>query len=146
MLSRKTLTSVCALGALTMGMVAVPAHARTTEDVISAHKASQAVMVTDLQVRDGVISGKVVNKSSSTLRDVKLMVDHAWLWKNEWHPGANSPSRTDFYTLPQAIPPHGTVAFRDHINPPLPQRTDGRFETIVKVMDFTEVGTQQALR
>jgi hypothetical protein len=37
------------------------------------------------------------------------------------------------------------VFFR-HPKPPLPLRDDGRFDTIVKVMDATEIWTQRASR
>jgi hypothetical protein len=144
MMSRKPLVSMCAVTAMTIGMLATPAGALTRAAPISARQASQDVMATDVCMHDGTISGNVLNKSGDTLRDVKLMIDHAWLWKNEFHPGTNDPSRTDFYTLPQVIPAHGSVAFEYHTNPPLPHRTDGRFDTTVKVMDFTEVPAQQA--
>ncbi len=142
---QKASIAMCAAAAMTLGMLAVPAHARTTEEAMSARQASSAVMVSDIHVHDGLVSGKVVNKSGESLHNVKLMIDHTWLWKNERHPGIHSPSRTDFYTLPQTIPPHGTVAFEYRPNP-LPQRTDGRFDTIVKVMEFEQVGMRQAAR
>ncbi len=144
--SCKTSMSLCAAVAMAMGMLAVRARALPIKEAISPRQAWQEVMVTNVQVRDGLISGKVMNKSSDTLRDVKLMIDHAWLWKNERHPGADNPSRTDFYVVPQPIPPHGTVAFEYQLRPLLPHRTDGRFNTIVKVIDFTEVGSQHASR
>jgi hypothetical protein len=146
MMSHKVSMSMCALTAMTIGMLAAPAHAVTRAEPISARQASQEVMTADLLVHDGVVSGTVVNRSGDTLRDVKLMVDHAWLWKNERHPGTSDPSYAEFYTLPQAIPPHGTQPFEYHMTAPLPHRTDGRFETTVKVNGFTQVGTQQASR
>ena len=145
MVSRKASLLLCAVAAMTSGLLAVPARALTVEEPISARKASQEVTVDDVQMRNGAISGMVINKSGDTLRDVKLVIDHAWLWKNERHPGTNDPSRTDFYTVPQLIPPQGTVAF-EYQPRPLPNRTDGRFDTTVKVMDFTEVGSQHASR
>jgi hypothetical protein len=146
MMSRKASMSICAVTALTIGMLAGSARALTVEEPISARLASQEVITTDVRAHDGVISGMVVNKSGNTLRDVKLMIDHAWLWTNERRPGTDDPSRTDFYTMPQAIPPHGAVAFEYRTSPPLSDRTDGRFDTVVKVAGFTEIGPQQASR
>ena len=140
MVSHKASMSLCAVAAMTIGMLAVPARALTMAEPVSARQASQEVTVGDVQMRNGAISGMVINKSGDTLRDVKLVIDHAWLWKNERHPGTNDPSRTDFYTVQQPIPPHGTVVF-EYQPRPLPNRTDGRFDTTVKVMDFTEVGS-----
>jgi hypothetical protein len=146
MMSRKTAMSVCALAAMAIGGLTAPAHALTRAEPISVRQASQEVTTADVLVHDGVVSGTVVNRSGATLRDVKVMIDHAWLWNNERHPGPNDPSRTDFYTLPQAIPPYGTQLFEYHMRAPGPHRTDGRFATMVKVISFTEVGTQQASR
>jgi hypothetical protein len=146
MMPRKASVSMCAVTAMTIGMLVAPAHALTRAEPISVRQASQEVTIGDVLVRDGVVSGTVVNRSGDTLRDVKLMVDHAWLWRTERHPGANDPSYAEFYTLPLAIPPHGTQPFEYHMTAPLPHRTDGRFATTVKVNGFTEVGTQQASR
>jgi hypothetical protein len=146
MKSHKASMSLCAVAAMTLGMLAVPARALSRQEPITAQQASRDVMTTNVRVHDGVISGTVVNRTGDTLRNVKLMIDHAWLWEHEFRPGEHSPSRTDFYIVPQAIPPHGSVAFEYHTTPPLPKRSDGHFETIVKVAAFTQAARQQALR
>jgi hypothetical protein len=146
MMTRKASLSMCAVTAMATAMLAAPAHALGRAEPISVRQASQEVTTSDVLVHDGVVSGTVVNRSGDTLRDVKLMVDHAWLWKNERHPGTNDPSYAEFYTLPVAIPPHGTQPFEYRMTAPLPHRTDGRFATTVKVNGFTEVGAQHASR
>ena len=146
MVTRRRATAVCAIAAFTLASYGLARSASAAEEVISPQQAADTVTTTGIQVHGGVVSGRVVNHTDTTLRNVKVMVDHAWLWSNERHPGMNDPSRTDFYTVPQAIPPHGSMAFEYRATPPLPQRSDGHFDTVVKVDAFTQLGTQQASR
>ena len=51
-----------------------------------------------------------------------------------------SPGRTAVYTVPGEIPPGGQLPFTYRPDTPLPQRTDGRFETSVSVVGLEQVG------
>ncbi|MBI3785600.1 MAG: hypothetical protein HY270_19580 [Deltaproteobacteria bacterium] len=68
------------------------------------------------------------------------MIRHAWLWKNERHPGSDNPGRTDRYVVPGEVPAGGTLPFSYTIEPPLPNRSDGHFVTTVELVGLTEVG------
>jgi hypothetical protein len=132
------------IAATALGLLAVPRVATAVEPAtVSPKDASQIVAATDVRTHDGVVSGTIVNKSNATLDDVRLLIDHSWLWANEFKPGTDNPSRTDFYVIPKAIPPHGRVPFTYETNPPLPQRNDGHFKTRVEVTGFTQVGGVQ---
>ena len=115
------------------------ALAAQQETIVPEAEARREVMVKDVQSHDGIVSGMVVNSSAVPIRDVKLLIDEAWFWKNERHPGISNPSRAEFYTLSGEIPPGGSRTFT-YPRQPLPQRTDGRFEVNVKVEQFTELG------
>src|SRR5712692_6039836 len=54
---------------------------------ISGDQATQAVSIRNMTVKDGAVSGELVNNSSRTLRDVQLLIRYTWLWNNEMHPG-----------------------------------------------------------
>jgi hypothetical protein len=129
-----------------IGTIVVPSITAAQVEAVTGTGALQLIEVTNLQTRDGVVTGTVVNKSGDTLRNVKLMIDHAWLWKNERHPGSNNPARTDAYVVPGPIPPRSSVAFEYPIAPALPARHDGHFRTRVSIADFTQVGPQQFAR
>lgn len=50
-----------------------------------------------------------------------------FLWANETKPGDESPGRSAVLTVAGPLAPRGTLAFEFTPNPPLPNRTDGRF-------------------
>jgi hypothetical protein len=102
--------------------------------------ASGAVSVRNLAIRGDVVSGELVNTSSHLVRDVRLLVRHTWLWDAERAPGEDSPGRASYHTVPESIPPGGRLAFNVEPTPPLPARTDGRFEPSVEIVGFTEIG------
>jgi hypothetical protein len=108
-------------------------------EIVSPQQAAQVVDVAHVKTRGDTVSGVLINESPQTARDVQLLIRQTWMWKNEWHPGVVSPGRAEFYTVRTTIPPHGTTAFTYNTEP-LPQRTDGHFETHVQVVGFTEVG------
>ena len=111
-----------------------------SERVATTSEAAQMVVVQDVRVHDGVVSGSMLNNSTRVLRDVKLLIRHQWLWRNERNPGTDNPGRADFYTVVGDLPAGGRVPFEYTITPPLPDRSDGTFRTTVEVVGFTEVG------
>lgn len=110
-------------------------------EVVSAQQVSHVITVADVKARGSTVSGVLINKSTQVVRDVRLLIQQPWLWKDEHHPGSVSPGIAGFYTVPAEIPPNGRVPFSYEIGP-LRQRTDGHFETFVEVAGFTEVGIQ----
>ena len=132
--------SVIALIALEL-LAAPVAQGRSPDTLIAEEEQpSKVVAVRDVTTRDGVVHGVLVNRSNKTLRDVRLLFRHTWLWKNEMKPGDDSPGRVDYYTVRSELPPGGTVEFTYRPQPPLPDRDDGRFETSVEVVGWTEIG------
>jgi hypothetical protein len=102
--------------------------------------AAEAVVVRNLTVTDGTVSGDLVNTSNRLVRDVRLLVRHTWLWTSERSPGEESPGRAAYPTVHTDIPPGASRSFTVGVTPPLPERSDGRFETAVEVVGFTETG------
>jgi hypothetical protein len=96
--------------------------------------------VRDVTTRHGVVSGVLVNGSRKLLRDVRLLIHHDWLWKDEKHPGEDSPGRVDYYTVRSDLGPGKSLDFTYRTEPPLPDRDDGHFETAVEVVGWTEIG------
>src|SRR5690242_3810769 len=106
----------------------------------SSEQVARAVVVRDVQLRDGTVSGVIVSTSPRPLRDVKVMIRHSWLWKNERHPGGDKPGRAEQVIVPGEVPPSGSLPFTFALKAPLPQRTDGTFVTSAEITAFTEVG------
>ena len=132
-------TRIWIFGAL-LGILSLPLHGATAPAaVVPSSEAAQTVVITDLTVKDDSVSGTIVNKSSATVRDVALLLRQVWQWKDERHPGTDSPGRTLPFTFRADIAPNTSAPFTFQ-TPPLPQRSDGRFVTTMDVTGFTEVG------
>jgi hypothetical protein len=108
--------------------------------LVSPGQVGHVVVVRDVKVRDAAVSGLIVNNSPRLVRDVKVIVRHTWLWKNERHPGDESPGRSEEFAVPGEAPPGGTLPFKYDLAAPLPARADGHFVTSAEVISFTEVG------
>ncbi|HEY2388375.1 MAG TPA: hypothetical protein VGK30_15580 [Candidatus Binatia bacterium] len=140
---RRSLINALACAAAACALVAaardVPAAA--LDKLIADDGPDRTVVVHDMSsTPQGNISGVLVNNSHKELRDVRLLIHHTWLWRNEMKPGDDSPGRVDYYTVRSQLPPNGEIDFKYRPEPPLPDRDDGRFETSVEVVGWTEIG------
>lgn len=128
-----------ALVALAMSC-AVTVGAEEQPEITTVGGIADTVAIENLVVRDGVVNGTLANRTGRALRDVKILVRYAWLWKNERAPQRDNPGRSYYTIVAGEVPSHGTLTFVYRPEPPLPQRTDGRFDPSVEVVGFTEVG------
>ena len=127
-------------GLILSGVVLALPTAAPGRKAASSTQASGTATVRDVKVRGDVVSGVLVNNSHRVLHEVRLLIRHTWLWHNERHPGNDNPGRADYYTLSTDVAAGAEQSFTYTINPPLPQRSDGRFVTTVEVVGFIEVG------
>ena len=122
-------------------VVASPASSAAPDKLIADDGPDRTVVVRDVAATpQGAVASTLVNHSGKELRDVRLLIHHTWLWKNETKPGDDSPGRVDYYTVRSRLPPNGEVEFKYRPEPPLPDRDDGHFETTVDVVGWTEIG------
>ena len=91
----------------------------------------------------GVISGKVINTSSHAIKNPELLVEYHWLWAKEFKPGNNPPGRAAYVSLDKEIQPGAAAPFNYRPEPPLPDRTGGRFVPEVSLAGFTVTTTRQ---
>ena len=130
---------------LAVGLAIHPGLARSAdvfvsaERVVPSERVAEGVALRDVTVDGGVVSGVLTNRSDKVLRDVQLLIQYDWLWKNEFRPGEDNPGRAVYYTVPGEIPPGGQTTFTYRADPPLPARSDGRFNASVEVVGFVEV-------
>ena len=115
-----------------------PSFAQT---VFSQQQADSVLRIENVAAQpDGSVSGEIRNNSKNTVRDVQLFIRSTFLWKNEFHPGKESPSVASYPTISGEIAPGKSLPFKFMPSPPLPKRTDGRFERpSVSVAGFTQV-------
>lgn len=65
----------CFLLGVAMGMVeGIQPKLADSATVLSADKAEEIVVIRNLTVKDGAVSGELLNKSSRLLRDVHLLM------------------------------------------------------------------------
>ena len=124
-----------------LGFPGLTAAAEETTDVIRPHL-EQIVAVRDVRADSDQVSGVLVNLSSKRVHHVRILVTRSWLWADERHPGAaeDNPGRATVYTVPGEIPAGGQLPFTYRGTTPLPQRSDGRFETSVSVVGLDQEG------
>lgn len=122
-----------------LGLIVILSPGSVFPQTVLAPQEVKRVVVTNVTVQDEMVSGELRNNSANVVRDVQLLIRYIWLWKNEFHPGSDDPSRSVYYNVPGELPANGTTRFQYSPNTPLPKRTDGSFNVQVSVASFTEV-------
>jgi hypothetical protein len=114
--------------------------ATAPEQLVSREQLAQVVGVRDVTTSaDGRVAGTVVNLAPYPVRDVRLRIDHLWLWDNEFHPGVDDYSRSEDYMIPGEIPPGGSRAFMYRPSAPLETGAAGHFTPVVEPLAVTEM-------
>ena len=116
----------------------VAPHGRV-EPVVPQGRLAADVAIRDVRTAGDTVSGVVVNRSRNPVRDVKLVVNHTWLWDNEMHPGVDEYSRADYYIVKGDIPPGGEAPFTLRPTEPLQEGRGGHFMTNVGIASVTEI-------
>ena len=107
--------------------------------VLNEQEAEKIVAVRNLTAKPSLITGEIVNRTPHVVRDINMLIQFHWLWKNEFKPGTDSPGRLDVLVIPQELKPAESIAFRYTPDPPLPDRKDGWFEPEVTIGGFSVV-------
>ena len=112
-----------------------------SQTVLSQQQANSVLTIEKVAAQpDGTVTGEIRNNSKNTVRDVQLFIRHTFLWKDEFHPGTESPSAAFYPTISGDIAPGGSLPFKFTPTPPLAKRMDGRFEApSVSIAGFTQV-------
>ncbi len=89
----------------TMVFISPGLDSARAETVLSSQDASRALSFEKLDVNPSKISGVIANKTPHTIKDVQLMIQYHWLWKDERNPGQDSPGRTVIIPLKEQLEP-----------------------------------------
>jgi hypothetical protein len=125
-----------------LACAAILVNAPTTvwpQSVKTHEEVGRVLAVEKLVVKDGMVSGEVINRSTRLVRDVQLFIRYTWLWDDEMKPGNQDPGSSTYYTLQKEIAPGGRLPFTFQPSPPLAKIGGGRYETSVSIAGFTEV-------
>jgi len=104
--------------------------------VVTPTELQRVVDVRGVRATPDGVHGQLVNLTDNMLENVKLVVEDTFLWSIERHPGPESPGRASTVLIDR-VPPHGAVDFTID-RPEPPDRPDGHFETVVRVLGLTE--------
>ena len=138
MLDRHTTAPVLALAFFVSAFIVRPVFAATLE--VGSDESQNLVTVRSVTLRDdGALAGTLVNRSDEEIRGVRVLVDVAFLWNDELHPGDDNPGRSVPITVDGPIAPHGTLAFDLRPDPPIPSRTDGRYAPSAHILAYTHI-------
>lgn len=132
------------LAIATVALISPPLDWAGAETVLSSQEASRVLSFEKLDVNPSRISGVIANKTPHTIKDIQLMVQYHWLWKDERNPGKDSPGRTVIIPLKEQLEPGESQRFSYTPEISLPSRNDGYFMPEVDVAAFTTVIRQQA--
>ncbi len=133
--------SIVVSAVLAASLIVPSASIFATSITIADGEVDPRVEVTDAVLTTGSVKGHFRNRSADEIRDIRVLIDLEFLWKDELHPGEDNPGRSVVLTVPGPLPPHGTLAFELQPNPPLPTRDDGRFRAKVHVMGYEYVSS-----
>jgi hypothetical protein len=112
-------------------VVTLPSQLKETAD--------QVLTLEKIAIRDGEVSGELVNRSPQGVYGVELQVLYSWRWNNDFHPGRDDPGRAEYFKIEREISPGQRVPFVHQPSPPLPVRKDGTFDITIKVISFTKI-------
>lgn len=136
-------------GFLTLGLAGILffatgfAAVAIAQELTTPQQLSYAVDLENLSSQpNGAVSGKLANRTGYVIRDVKLMIDYAWIWRDDFKPGEDSPGRTVYTTVQGDIGPHGETNFSFEPSPPLASRDDGYFKPEVRIVGYTQMVPQ----
>jgi len=129
------------LGAIAImaAMTWLQAETAIPATLVPAEKAAEVVVLRNVAIKDGKISGELVNQTKHAVRDVQLLIRHLWQWKNEFRPGTDEVGRAVYHTVEKEIAPGGSAPFSYEPSPPLPSGPGGFYQTTVSIAGFTEI-------
>ena len=116
----------------------------TAQQLLDRDLAQRSISLKDLRTGPAEISGTVVNNTPHIVRDIEILVQYHWLWNNEFKPGVDNIGRTATVKLDKPLKAGEAAPFRYVPDPPLPARSDGRFEVEVSLGGFTVIIPQGA--
>ena len=136
-LRRALAIATLGLVGLTTGVLAI--ETRTLAKVGHSPAPGGRIAIRDFAVaRDGTVSGTLCNVSNAPVRDVRLVVERTWV--KAVRTGVEDPGRTEVHTVEDTIAAGGQRPFRYRPTAPLPNRTDGHFDTSVGVVHVVALG------
>jgi hypothetical protein len=84
----------------------------------------------------GALRLRLTNHGDVPVRDVRVLIRHGFLWKDEYDPGETSPARAEVRAVEGTIGPGESRVIEHRPDPPLPARADGTFESRAELLGY----------
>ena len=94
----------------------------------------RAIAVESVRTENGHVTGTILNRSSTPVNDVTLLIQETYLWPNEFKPRGENPSRALVRRIAGPIAPGQSLAFDEAI--PDTRALGGTFETRVTILGY----------
>ena len=115
-----------------------------SQTVLSQQQAGSILAIEKVSAQgDGTVTGEIRNQSKNTVRDPQLFIRYTFLWKNEFHPGKESPSQAFYTTISGEIAPGGSLPFKFTPSPAVAE-TFGRHDSKRRL--FPSQGSRRSSR
>jgi len=124
---------------IVVGVLAIVSAELRAAEVNISDQPPQAITVRNVSVKDGVVSGEIVNSSPRTIRDVQLLIRYTWLWNNERHPGEDTRGDAVFQGVEGDIPAGGSKPITYRPSSSKAPQGDGHYEATVRISGYAEL-------
>src|SRR2546428_14176323 len=106
-----SIAGIAVMGFITAALaIEEQAPAKDRTKVVQPQEQRGRVAIRDFAVaRDGTVSGALCNVSNEAVRDVRLVIERAWVSTKGFRTGTGHPDRTEFHTVAETIPPGGQL-------------------------------------
>ena len=100
--SSKRIRGLMLFGSLLLGLIfAFWSKPSFSQTILSQEQAGSVLAIEKVAAQpDGTVTGEIRNNSKNTVRDVQLFIRNTFLWKDEFHPGKESPSAAFYRRSP----------------------------------------------
>ena len=115
------------------------AASASAQILVPTEQVEKILIIRDVTVSENRLLGEITNSSPLRVRDISLMVQQIWRWKDALIPKMEAPLNAFLLTLKKDLLPGETVTFSSAVSVPETDRADGHFVTDVSVAAFTMV-------
>jgi hypothetical protein len=106
---------------------------------VPSEEVEKILTIRDVTVTENRLLGEITNNSPVKIRDVSLMVQQGWRWKDGLNPKVEAPLNAFLLNLKKDLLPGETATFSSVIALPETDRIDAQFIADVSVAGFTLV-------
>jgi len=102
--------------------------------------------IRDVRLSEDRLLGEITNNSAQEAREISLMVQNVWRWKDGYNPKIEAAVNAVLFKLSKDLAPGETATFSHLLSLPKNRGDDGQFITDVSVAGFKLVLPEETSR